>query len=172
VHDVTKGQDKAALDWQTLRLGIERCDPDLLIGFYTEDARLSIVNAAAPHASPFELRGKAEIAKHLRVAFGPETSHRVEREAVVGDNWVAFQEACEYPDGSRVWVETTLNIKGAKILRQVDVVTTDPPADRKEEIDQRSFNRKTQPDLPPGDAIVSPSDQLLRFQRATAKEDL
>jgi hypothetical protein len=172
VHDVTKGKDKAALDWETLRLGIERCDPDLLIDFYAEDARLTIVNAYAPHASPFVLGGKAEIAKHLRVAFGPETSHRVDREAVVGDNRVAFQEACEYPDGSRVWVETTLDIKGAKILRQVDVVTTDPPADREEESGQRPFNRKTQPDLPPGDAMVSPSDQLLRLQRATEKEDL
>jgi hypothetical protein len=172
VNAVTKGKDKAALDWETLRLGIERCDPDLLIGFYAEGARLSIVNAASPHASPFELRGKVEIAKHLRVAFGPETSHRVEREAVVGDNRVAFQEACEYPDGNRVWVETTLNIKGAKILRQVDVVATDPPADRKEEMGQRSFNRKAQPDLPPGDAMVSPSDQLLRCQRATEKEGL
>ena len=169
---MTKGKDKATLDWETLRLGIERCDPDLLIGFYAVDARLTIVNAHAPHASPFVLDGKAQIAKHLRVVFGPETSHRVEREAAIGDDRVAFQEACEYPDGSRVWVETTLNIKGAKILRQVDVVTTDPPADRREEIGQRSFNRKTQPDLPPGGAMVSPSDQLLRFQRATEKEDL
>lgn len=48
-------QRKAAnrLDWEVLRLGIEQPDPDLLIGFYAEDARLSIVNAAAPHASPF-----------------------------------------------------------------------------------------------------------------------
>jgi hypothetical protein len=172
VHDVTKGEDKAALDWEKLRLGIERCDADLLIGFCAEDARLSIVNAAAPHASPFELRGKAEIVKHLRVVFGPETSHRVERKAVVGDNRVAFQEACKYQDGGRVRVETTLNIKGAKIVRQVEVVTTDSSADRKEEIGQRLFNRKTQPDLPPRDAMVSPSDQLLRFQRATEKEDL
>ncbi len=169
---MTKGKDDRALDWETLRLVIERCDPVFLIDFYADDARLTIVNSHAPHASPFVLDGKAEIAKHLRVAFGPKTSHRVEREAVVDDNRVAFQETCEYPDGSRVWVETTLDIKGAKIHRQVDVVTTDPPADRKEEIGQRSFNRKTKSDVPPGDAMVSPSDQLLRFQRATEKEDL
>src|SRR5919107_3491338 len=167
---MTRRTDDTALDFGALRHAIEHCDPDAMLGFYAEEARLSIVNADAPHASPFELRGKAEITKHLRVAFGPETFHRVEREAVVGEDRVAFQEACEYPDGSRVWVETTLDIKGAKILRQVDVVTTDPPADRKEEIGHRSFNRKTQPDLPPGDAMVSSSEQLLRFQRATKKE--
>ena len=119
---MTKGKDKAALDWETLRLGIERCDPDLLIGFYAEDARLSIVNAAAPHASPFELRGKAEIVKHLRVVFGPETSHRVEREAASDGDRTTFWEACDYPDGGRVRVETTLEVHDGKIVRQVDVV--------------------------------------------------
>jgi hypothetical protein len=119
---MTKGKDKAALDWETLRLGIERCDPDLLIDFYAEDARLSIVNAAAPHASPFELRGKAEIVKHLRVVFGPETSHRVEREAASDGDRTTFWEACDYPDGDRVRVQTTLEVHDGKIVRQVDVV--------------------------------------------------
>ena len=131
VHDMTKGKDKAALDWETLRLGIERCDPDLLIDFYAEDARLSIVNAAAPHASPFELRGKAEIVKHLRVVFGPETFHRVEREAAIGDGQMRFREACEYPDGGRVLVETTLEVRDGKILRQADVVTNEVHVDRR-----------------------------------------
>jgi hypothetical protein len=44
---MTEGKDETALDWETLRLGIERCDTDLLIDFYAEDARLSILNAAA-----------------------------------------------------------------------------------------------------------------------------
>jgi hypothetical protein len=125
---MTKGKDKTALDLETLRLGIERCDPDLLIDFYAEDARLSIVNADAPHTSPFVLSGKAEIAKHLRVTFGPETSHRVEREAAIGNDRMTFWEACEYPDGSRVLVETTLEVNAGKIVRQVDVVR-DPLAE-------------------------------------------
>ncbi len=116
---MTEGKDETALDWETLRLGIERCDADFLIDCYAEDARLSIVNAAAPHASPFELRGKAEIVKHLRVVFGPETSHCVEREAAIGDDRMRFLEACEYPDGGRVLVETTLEVHGGKIVRQV-----------------------------------------------------
>ncbi len=105
------------LNFETLRLGIERCDPDLLLGFYAEDAWLSILNAGSPHASPFELRGKSEIAKHLRVAFGRKTSHRVERE-VVGEDRVTFWEACEYPDGGRVRVETTLEFRDGKIVRK------------------------------------------------------
>jgi hypothetical protein len=128
---MTKGKDKAALDWEKLRLGIERCDADLLIGFYAEDARLSIVNADAPHAAPFELRGKVEIVKHLRVVFGPETSHRVEREAASDGDRTTFREACDYLDGDRVMVETTLEVRDGKIVRQVDVVTTDVHVDRR-----------------------------------------
>jgi ketosteroid isomerase-like protein len=121
------------LNFEALRRAIEHCDVDVMLGFYAEDAQLIIVNSSAPQGSPFELRGKAEIAKYLRAVFGQKTSHRVEREAVGGDS-VTFQEACEYPDGSRVRVETTLEVPDGKIVRQVDVVAKDAQADRKEEI--------------------------------------
>ena len=123
---MTQRKADKRLDFEALRRGIERCDPDLVLGFYAEDARLSIVNAGAPQASPFELRGKAEIAKHLRAIFGQEASHRVEREEIVGEeDGVTFREVCEYPDGSRVVVETTLEVRSGKIVRQVDVVARD-----------------------------------------------
>jgi len=116
------------LDFEALRQAIERCDPDLVLGFYVEDAELSIVNADSPQGLPFELRGKAEIAKYLRAVFGQKMPHRVERE-VVGEERVTFREASEYPDGSRVWVETALELRGGKIVRQVDVVARDAQAD-------------------------------------------
>lgn len=132
---MTQRKADKKLDFEALRLGIERCEPDLMLGFYSEDAELSIVNA--PQGSTFELCGKAEIAKHLRAAFGPETSHRVERE-VIGEERVTFWEACEYPDGSRVVVETTLELGYGKIIRQVDVVAKDARAGSEEEIDPRA----------------------------------
>jgi SnoaL-like domain len=112
------------LNFEALRCAIEHCDVDVMLGYYAEDAQLSIANAVTPHASPFELCGKAEIAKHLRAVLDPETSHRVEREHVVSEDRVTFREACEYPDGIRVWVETTLEVQDGKIVRQVDVVET------------------------------------------------
>jgi hypothetical protein len=133
VHEVMARKTANGLDFEILRLGIERCDPDLVLGFYAEDAELSIVNAGSPQGPPFELRGKAEIAKHLRAVFGQETAHRVERE-VVGEERVTFREACEYPDGSRIVVETTLEVRGGEIVRQVDAVAMEARADRMEEI--------------------------------------
>ena len=109
------------LDFEALRHAIERCDLALILGFYAQDAQLSIVNADAQRSSPFELRGKAEIGKHLRVVCGQKASHHVERE-VVGEDQVTFRETSEYPDGGWVRVETTLEVREGKIVRQVDVV--------------------------------------------------
>jgi hypothetical protein len=111
------------LDFEALRHAIERCDPHLLLGFYAEDAKLSIFNAEAQRSSPFELRGKAEISKHLRAVFGQGTSHRVEDFPLDGDR-VTFREVSEYRDGIRVVVDTTLVVQDGKIVRQVDVVET------------------------------------------------
>jgi len=122
---MTQRNPDRRLDFDALRYAIERSDPDLMLGFYADDARLSIVNVHTPHDSPFELRGKGEIAKHLRVAFGQGASHRVERDADVGADRVTFREACEYSDGDRVVVETTLEVRDGMIVRQVDVVASD-----------------------------------------------
>jgi SnoaL-like domain len=128
---VTKRGPDAGLDFGALRYAIERPDPDLMLGIYAEDARLSIVNFHTPHASPFELRGKGEIAKHLRATFGQEATHHVDQE-VVGADRVTFREACEYADGDRVVVETTLEVRDGRIIRQVDVVAIDARTNRQE----------------------------------------
>ncbi len=133
MQDMTQQNPDRRLDLETLYLGIESCDPDLLLGFYADDARLSIVNTDTPHAPPFELCGKGEIAKHLRATFGQEASHRVERDAAVGEDRVTFREACEYSDGDRIVVETTLELRDGKIVRQVDVVESTARASSQED---------------------------------------
>jgi hypothetical protein len=160
-------QRKAAngLDFDALRLGIERRDPDLVLGFYTEDAHLSIVNAGTQRSFPFELCGKAEIAKHLRALYGQGASHRVEGE-VVGEDRATFREACEYPDGARVVIETTLEVREGKIVRQVDAVAKDARADSQEESDRGPPTRGTSAGV---DATLP--DRLLRSEQATEKED-
>jgi hypothetical protein len=157
------------LDFGILRHAIERCDPDLLLGFYSEDAELSIVHAESQRSIPFELCGKAEIAKHLRAAFGQETSHRVEGE-VVGEDLVTFWEECEYLDGSRVVVATTLEVHDAKIVRQVDVVANDVRAFSEGASGQSLPTRQPHPNRDIG-TDVSPSELGRRPKQATDKED-
>jgi hypothetical protein len=122
------------LDFEALRLCIERCDSDPMVGFYADDVELSIVDADSPQSPPFQLHGRSEVAKHLRAVYGQRASHRVER-AIVDEGRVTLREACEYPDGSRVLVETTLEVRDGKIVRQVDAVAKvarvdTPPPDR------------------------------------------
>jgi hypothetical protein len=157
---MTERKTANGLDFEALRYAIERCDPDLVLGFYAEDAELSIVNAATPQNSPFELCGKAEISKHLKVIFSQETSHRIERE-VVGEDRVTFQEVCEYPDGSRVVVATTLGLRGGKIVRQEDVVANDVGVDRKEEITQKAPLPETSRTPPPLDRCAPTRHSLM-----------
>ena len=117
-------QGAYGLDFEALRLCIERCDPDRMLGFYAGDVELSIVDADSPQTPPFELYGRSEVAKHLRAVYGQKASHRVER-VVVDEERVTFREACEYPDGSRVLVETALEVRNGKIVRQMHAVAKD-----------------------------------------------
>jgi hypothetical protein len=132
VRDVAQRNPDRKLDFEALRHAIERRDSDLMLGFYADDATLSIVNTDTPHAPPFELRGRGEIARHLRATFGQEATHRIEQDAAVGEGRVTFRETCEYSDGGRVLVETTLEVEGGKIFCQVDVVESDARANSQE----------------------------------------
>jgi hypothetical protein len=109
------------LDFGALRCAIEGKDPELLLGFYAEDAELRIVNAALPDGLAFELRGKAEIERYLRAVCDQQMTCIIEGEIVFGEEGIAFVEICEYPEGTEISVETTLEIGEGKILRHTDV---------------------------------------------------
>ena len=112
------------LDFEALRRAEEQHDFDSMLSFYADDAQISIVNRNTPPSSPFELRGKEEIAEYLRDVFSREMTHRVEQE-VIGEDRVAFNVACEYPDGTRVLAAENLEVRDGKIVRQVEVVAWD-----------------------------------------------
>ena len=168
-HGMTKGKSAGRRDFEVLRIGIERRDPDLVLGFYAEGAKLSIANAEVSSVPPFELRGKAEIAKHLQAVYAQKASHRVDRE-VVDEVRAAFRERCEYPDGGRVVVETTLEVRHGKIVRQVDVVARTAWPDREEETGRGPPRRNIVLLTRPG-ADAAAVGRLLRSKQATEKED-
>jgi hypothetical protein len=110
------------LDFLALRDAIEKSDADLLLGFYADDAEFRIVNADAWEGSAFELKGTAEIEKYLRAVCDQEMTCTFEREFVFGERRVEFREACEYQDGMRVLVRTTLEMREGRITYQLDVM--------------------------------------------------
>ena len=112
------------LDLVALLRAFELCDPRAMLGFYAEDARVRIVNGEVPQSPPFELRGRAEISRYLRAICDQEMTCRVESEVVSSDERITFTQRCEYADGTRVVVETTLELSGeGGIVSQADVVS-------------------------------------------------
>jgi hypothetical protein len=123
-EDAMATQTTGGLDFEVLRRAIEARDADTLLGFYADDAEVLTVNRNSTPSFPNVLRGKKAIAEYLRDVCGREMTHRVENE-VVGEGRVAFQEACEYPDGVRVLGAETLEVHDGKIVRQVNVEAWD-----------------------------------------------
>jgi hypothetical protein len=119
---VIEEETTGRLDFEALRDAIERCEADVLIGFYSEDAELRVLNAASPDGPAFELHGKAEIERYLCAVCDQEMSCTVEGEIVFGEECIIFEEMCAYPDGTLISVETTLEVHEGRISRQRDVV--------------------------------------------------
>ena len=84
---------------------------------------------------------------------------------------MTFREACEYPDGARVWVETKLEVHDGKIVRQADVVAKYAQSDPEKEVSRGPPLRTPQPWPLPGVDAPQP-DRLLRSKQVTEKEDL
>ena len=112
----------AGFDFGVLRRALEGADPDALFVFYAEDAQLRVENADLPDGPAFELKGKGQIERYLRVVCDKEMSRMVEGGPVFGESSVSFVEVCEYPDGARISVSTTLEVVRGLIGRQTDVV--------------------------------------------------
>jgi hypothetical protein len=118
IEESTEG----GLDFLVLRDAIEGIDPEALIGFYSEDAELRIVNAALPEGPAFELKGRSQMERYLMAVCDQQTGCCVEGEPDLDEGSVSFDQECEYPDGTRVWVRTTLEVAEGLIGRQTDVV--------------------------------------------------
>jgi ketosteroid isomerase-like protein len=121
---MTEQRSAGKIDFEVLRRAEEQRDLDAMLDLYADDAEVRIVDRNTPPSSPHVLRGKEEKAEYLRDVFGREMSHSIENE-VVGEGRVAFNVACEYPDGTRVLAAQNLDVRDGKIVRQVDVVAWD-----------------------------------------------
>ncbi len=121
---MTEQQTAGGLDFEALRRAIEQSDGEALKGFYAEDAELYTVNRNTPPSSPNVVRGKEAIAEYIEDVCGRDMTHRIERE-VIGKDRIAFNEACEYPDGVKVLGAMTLEVRDGKIVQQVSVEAWD-----------------------------------------------
>jgi hypothetical protein len=117
-------QMASGLDFEAMRRAIEESDYDTLVALHADNAELRTVNKNSTPSSPQVLRGKEEISEMLRDVLGREMTTRVGDE-VIGEGRIAYNEACEYPDGTRVFGATTLELQDGKIVRQTIVEAWD-----------------------------------------------
>ena len=121
---MTEQKTTSGLYFEALRQAAQHNDAEALANLYAEGAEVLIVNRETPPSSPHVLRGREQIAEFLRDVCGRDIKSRIEAE-VIGEERVAFNEACQYPDGTRVLSATTLEVQGDKIARQVSVEAWD-----------------------------------------------
>lgn len=108
----------------TLHFAIESCDVDSMLSLYADNAELRVIDRDHPPSRPMELHGKQAIAGYLRDVYGREMRHQVIDE-VVGRNGLSFSEDCQYPDGTRVFGNITLELEDGMIVRETEVQAWD-----------------------------------------------
>jgi hypothetical protein len=112
------------LELEALRRAAEGKDPEAMLSLYADDAEYVRVDRNSTPSSPMTLRGKEEVGEYLRDVFSRDMTHRIENE-VVGEDRAAFNWACEYPDGTKVLVAETVELRDGMIARQVSVQAWD-----------------------------------------------
>ena len=108
---MTEQKSAGGLDFETLRRAREQRDADLLLSLYADDAEVRVVDRSTPPGSPRVLRGQ-EAAEYWR-------------NEVIDAERVAFNEACEYPDGTKVLAAETLDVRDGKIVKETIVQAWD-----------------------------------------------
>lgn len=114
-----------ALFSKTLQQAINNRDVNLLLSLYADDAELCIIDDNHPQKEPVWMRGREAIAQHYDRLFSKPVSHRVDSQ-VIGDDQVAYTEACEFADGRRALLSATIELKDGYIYREVDVLKSPP----------------------------------------------
>jgi len=116
---------KSAIDIaRTLHSALERCDPDLILSCYDDDAELRVIDRDHPPSRPMEFHGKQAIAGYVKDICSRPMKHRIEQE-IVSEGQLALTEACEYPDGTRVLAAEMYELSNGMIKRQVNVQAWD-----------------------------------------------
>jgi ketosteroid isomerase-like protein len=107
-----------------LKRAIEGRKASALAGLYADDAVVQVIDRDNPPSKPRNLEGKGAITSYFEDVCGRDMTHKVEAGVAVG-NRLAFTQSCAYPDGTKVFCSTMIDLKGGKISRQVVVQAWD-----------------------------------------------
>lgn len=109
---------------ERVRQAFEERNPRAWVELYADDAELQVVDCNTPPGSPRVLRGREEIGAYWQDVLSRQMTHGLHDE-VVGEDRMACNLACEYPDGTKVLATMMFDLREGKISRQVDVIVWD-----------------------------------------------
>ena len=107
-----------------LKRAIEGRDGPTLARFYTDDAVLRIIDRNNPPSRPREVKGRSAIGTFWDDICSRAMTHKIDTSIAEG-NRLAFTQACDYPDGAKVFCVAMLELKGGKIAQQTVVQAWD-----------------------------------------------
>jgi hypothetical protein len=108
---------QAAFDLAGFTRATEDRNAPSLLGMYAEDAEVHVVDSNHPPRSPQVIQGKDAIGDWLEDTYSRDMTHRV-LYPVVGEDRVALNTLCQYPDGTQVWCACTANVADGLITKQ------------------------------------------------------
>ncbi|MBC8037003.1 MAG: nuclear transport factor 2 family protein [Rhizobiales bacterium] len=107
-----------------IKKAIEGRDGRMLASFYADDAVVRVIDRNNPPSKPREVVGKNAIGTFWDDICSRAMKHTVENGISNGDQ-IAFTQACDYPDGAKVYCMAIVNLNGGKIARQTVVQAWD-----------------------------------------------
>jgi hypothetical protein len=113
-----------SLSLSALSHAIETRDSPAIRGFYSEHAKVTIIDHDHPPGKPHQIVGRAAIGAYFDDVCGRTMTHRVEN-SCLDVNRLAFTQACAYPDGKRVICSAMAELSGGKIVNQTIVQAWD-----------------------------------------------
>lgn len=111
-------------DAETFRRATAERDAATLLNLYADDADIDIADHESQPSRPRTLHGRAEISAYLDDVCGRDMKHQVDHFVVDADT-AAYQELCEYPDGTKVRYVGVLDLHDGRITHQSGVQAWD-----------------------------------------------
>ena len=107
-----------------LKSAIEGRNAAALIACYRDDAVVRVIDRDNPPSKPRELKGKAAIAAFYDDVCARAMTHHVET-GISSGNRLAFTQACNYENGTRVFCSAMIELDDGRIARQTNVQAWD-----------------------------------------------
>jgi ketosteroid isomerase-like protein len=114
-----------SFDLDAFRRGYEEWDIEALLGLYADEVELIQIDRDNPPSSPRVRRGK-EVFKGMFEHCAAAGVKATVENAVAGEGRAGATVTCEFPGGRKVTANAALELRGGRIVRELDVASGDP----------------------------------------------